>query len=81
MDPETRKTVVPKSNNGFKLEMFIFDVFPLAEKWCVMEVLREDEFAPVKNADGVDVTDTPSTARILLSIKTMDEVRECCSYK
>lgn len=51
-DPATNKTVTPTEVNGVKLEMFIFDVFPLATKWVVVEGLREDEFAPVKNAPG-----------------------------
>jgi UDP-N-acetylglucosamine/UDP-N-acetylgalactosamine diphosphorylase len=45
-------TVDPSSINGLKIEMFIFDVFPLASRWTVVEVAREDEFAPVKNAPG-----------------------------
>jgi len=52
MDVDTRHTVDPSSINGLKLEMFIFDVFPLASRWTVVEVAREDEFAPVKNAPG-----------------------------
>lgn len=65
-DPVERKTVTPTENNGAKMEMFIFDVFPLAERWVVMEVRREDEFAPVKNAPG-STTDSPDTARALIS--------------
>jgi UDP-N-acetylglucosamine/UDP-N-acetylgalactosamine diphosphorylase len=52
MDVDTRHTVDPSSINGLKIEMFIFDVFPLASRWTVVEVAREDEFAPVKNAPG-----------------------------
>lgn len=36
--------------NGNKLESFIFDVFPLSEKMAILDVNREQEFAPVKNA-------------------------------
>jgi phosphoacetylglucosamine mutase len=64
-DPRTKKTVKPEANNGVKLEMFVFDVFPLADRWKIMEVVREDEFAPVKNAPGSD-TDSPDTARALM---------------
>eukprot|EP01100_Stratorugosa_tubuloviscum_P015435 TRINITY_DN890_c0_g1_i1.p1 TRINITY_DN890_c0_g1~~TRINITY_DN890_c0_g1_i1.p1 ORF type:complete len:486 (-),score=220.34 TRINITY_DN890_c0_g1_i1:110-1567(-) len=37
---------------AWKLEMFIFDVFPLCEKLLVFEVLRTDEFSALKNASG-----------------------------
>jgi UDP-N-acetylglucosamine/UDP-N-acetylgalactosamine diphosphorylase len=39
---------------GFKFEKFVFDALPLTEKNVVFETLREEEFAPVKNASGVD---------------------------
>ena len=47
---------------GVKLELFIFDSFPLAERCALLEVRREDEFAPVKNAPGA-AADSPDTAR------------------
>lgn len=42
------------SPNGYKLEKFYFDVFPLAEKMSVLQVEREKEFAPVKQKTGED---------------------------
>jgi len=50
---------------GIKLEQFVFDAFPYAHSMALFEVLREEEFAPVKNANG-NATDTPETARILV---------------
>jgi UDP-N-acetylglucosamine/UDP-N-acetylgalactosamine diphosphorylase len=44
----------------WKFETFVFDAIPLAERTCCMEILREEEFAPVKNSEGAD---TPETAR------------------
>jgi UDP-N-acetylglucosamine/UDP-N-acetylgalactosamine diphosphorylase len=44
---------------GWKYERFIFDLVPLASRSIGMEVDREAEFAPVKNADGPD---SPATA-------------------
>ncbi|KAJ8627750.1 hypothetical protein MRB53_021057 [Persea americana] len=50
---------------GFKLEQFIFDAFPYAPSTALFEVLREEEFAPVKNANGSNF-DTPDSARLLV---------------
>ena len=47
---------------GIKLELFIFDTFPLAERVALLEVHRHEEFAPVKNAPG-SKSDSPDTAR------------------
>ena len=47
---------------GIKLELFIFDTFPMAENVALLEVARSEEFAPVKNAPG-SAADSPDTAR------------------
>lgn len=57
--------MVPTSNNGAKLELFVFDNFPKAQKMQVLQVARGDEFAPIKNAPGA-ASDSPDTARGLL---------------
>jgi UDP-N-acetylglucosamine/UDP-N-acetylgalactosamine diphosphorylase len=66
LDAATGATVTPTAVNGIKLELFIFDVFPLAERWLVFETRRKDEFAPVKNEPG-NAVDSPDTARRLVS--------------
>lgn len=48
---------------GIKLEQFIFDPFPNAQRTALLEVLRNEEFAPVKNAPNEDKPDSPETAR------------------
>ncbi len=53
-DLATGLEVTPEANNAVKLEKFVFDGIPLAEKSIVMETDRIEEFAPVKNATGSD---------------------------
>ena len=65
-DTEKKETIKPESNNGIKLETFIFDVFPLSERMAIWDVTREEEFAPVKNAPG-SPSDSPDTARLAIS--------------
>ena len=54
--------VVPDSPNAYKFEAFLFDAFGDLDDMVILRVKREEEFAPVKNATGVD---SPETARTL----------------
>ncbi|KAL8723180.1 MAG: hypothetical protein Q9225_000446 [Loekoesia sp. 1 TL-2023] len=64
IDIEEGETIKPEKPNGIKLEQFVFDVFPLTslEKFACMEVKREDEFSPLKNAKGTG-EDDPDTSK------------------
>lgn len=50
----TGEVVSPAVNNGIKLERFVFDALPMCRSSIVMETDRLEEFAPIKNATGVD---------------------------
>ena len=54
--------VVPDGPNAYKFEAFLFDAFGELDDMAILRVNREEEFAPVKNAAGVD---SPETAREL----------------
>ena len=54
------RTIVPESPNAYKFEKFIFDLIPRTERSFNLVFSREDEFSPVKNAEGPD---SPLTAQ------------------
>jgi len=56
--------VVPDSPNAYKFEAFMFEAFGEIDDMVVLRVKREEEFAPLKNADSAGV-DCPKTAREL----------------
>ena len=59
---ENGKEVIPTEPNSFKFESFIFDAFELFDDIAILRGKREDDFAPVKNKEGVD---SPKTAKEL----------------
>ncbi|OAX81019.1 hypothetical protein ACJ72_04647 [Emergomyces africanus] len=63
-DTKTGEIIKPERPNGIKLEQFVFDVFPLLplDKFASIEVKREDEFSPLKNARGKG-EDDPDTSK------------------
>ncbi|MGO4548834.1 UDPGP type 1 family protein [Paenibacillus sp. 2TAB23] len=60
---ENGSLVKPSEPNAYKLERFIFDLFPQANGLTVFKTKREEEFAPVKNKGGED---SPQSARRLV---------------
>ncbi|HDI52030.1 MAG TPA: UDPGP type 1 family protein [Bacteroidetes bacterium] len=57
---ESGKLIKPTQPNGYKFETFIFDALRDTTTSIIMEVKREEEFSPVKNATGED---SPATAQ------------------
>ncbi|GAA5976374.1 hypothetical protein JCM10908_005476 [Rhodotorula pacifica] len=62
VDLSTGSKVKPTTPNGMKLEQFVFDVFPFTRQFALLEVERESEFSPLKNAPGTG-SDDPETSR------------------
>ncbi len=59
---ENGKEIIPTEPNSYKFESFIFDAFELFDDIAILRGKREDDFAPVKNKEGVD---SPKTAKEL----------------
>lgn len=51
---ENGELVSPDKPNGYKYENLILDMIKLLDSCCAYEVVREKEFAPIKNLTGVD---------------------------
>lgn len=64
IDIESGTRIEPVEPNAIKLETFVFDALALAESSIVLETDRIEEFAPIKNARGVD---SPATSHRIQS--------------
>ena len=77
---ENGKLINPKEPNAYKFELFIFDSYEMLDDVVVLRVKREEEFAPIKNAEGQD---SPETARKLYTdywnkMKYMEQYEKWC---
>ena len=63
---------IAKKNGLYKFETFIFDAFENFDDMLVMRVKREDEFAPIKNKEGID---SPETAKEIYERKLKKDAR------
>lgn len=59
---EKGNIVIATEPNAYKFETFIFDSFSMLDNMLIVRTKREEDFAPIKNAKGVD---SPNTAREL----------------
>lgn len=53
--------IKPESPNGYKFELLVLDMIHLFENCLSYEVMRDYEFAPIKNKTGVDSVETAQT--------------------
>lgn len=66
---ENGDRITPDEPNGYKFETLILDMVHLMNSCLSYEVVREKEFAPIKNRTGVDSLDS---ARELMKLNGMD---------
>ena len=62
----TGRLITAETDNAYKFERFIFELATVANNPILVEIDRQESFAPVKNA-GIHATDTPETARQIMS--------------
>lgn len=67
---ENGNLIKVEEKNVYKFESFIFDAFSKYNDMSILRVRREEEFAPIKNAQGVD---SPETAIKLFNLKNKTE--------
>lgn len=57
---ENGNLIIAEKPNSYKFESFIFDGFQFFDDLLIMRVDRNEEFAPIKNASGID---SPESAK------------------
>jgi UDP-N-acetylglucosamine/UDP-N-acetylgalactosamine diphosphorylase len=71
---ENGVTHKPEKPNGVKFEMFVFDALPEAKNSVVVETAREEDFSPVKNAEGLDSPETCKRDLLRQYVRWLKEV-------
>lgn len=66
---EDGNIVKPDKPNGYKFEQLVLDMIHLAKDCLPFEVVREKEFAPIKNKEGIDSVES---ARVLLQMNGVE---------
>lgn len=64
IDLDTGRRVEPDSPNALKLETFVFDALPLCTESIIYETERVEEFAPIKNAQGIDSAESSQQLQV-----------------
>lgn len=63
------KLIYPKNTNGYKFETLALDMVNLHDNCLAIEILRDKEFAPVKNLTGNDSVDSARQLLLKNNIK------------
>jgi len=66
---ENREKISPEKPNGYKFELLVLDMIHEMDSCLSYEVVREHEFAPIKNKTGVDSVES---ARELLKLNGIE---------
>ncbi|MCK4657943.1 MAG: UDPGP type 1 family protein [Phycisphaerae bacterium] len=74
VDIGSARRIVPEQPNAVKLELFVFDALPVADRAMLLRQDRGECFSPVKNAEGVD---SPATARRDMSRRAANWLESC----
>jgi UDP-N-acetylglucosamine/UDP-N-acetylgalactosamine diphosphorylase len=72
VDVDSGEMVNPPSPNAVKLERFVFDALPLCRASIVYETDRIEEFAPIKNATGVDSVESSRRIQTLRAARWLE---------
>lgn len=73
IDLSTGQLVNPDKPNAVKLERFVFDALAFCRASIVLETDRVEEFAPIKNASGVDSVDSCRDLQTLRAARWLDK--------
>ena len=76
-----QQTPSMQSPNAIKLESFVFDALPMARKTLLLEVDRQEEFSPVKNAEGADSVKTACRDQIRRAVRWLEAAGAEVPYK
>lgn len=68
----TGEPINPTTNNGVKLERFVFDALARCKSSIVYETDRVEEFAPIKNATGIDSIESSRELQTLRAARWLE---------
>jgi len=70
---ENGNLIKPSEPNAVKLETFVFDALPLADKSIILQIDRAEQFGPIKNSQGPDSLDSSQKMQIARAARWMEQ--------